>query len=217
MDPALIAHLAPRGLEPDTRDGRAFASLVAFDFLDTRVLGVRILGHADFPEVNLRSYVVEPGSGRRGVFFVRELVPRRAIVWVARTIYNEPYSHARMSSRVARTDASLEVRHEWTVDKRASSLMIRADVGAAVPDERSEAHFFKEHQWGFGRDRRGRTLMYEVHHPVWATHVVRETAINVDFGTLYGSEWAPLTNAAPHSVMLAAGSAVQVHNAKKLA
>src|SRR5262249_58326885 len=88
----------PPGLELDRRDGRAFASLVAFDFLDTRVLGVPWPGYRNFPEVNLRFYVRR--GGERGVVFVREFVPARLVAWLARQIYNEPYTALRMSSTV---------------------------------------------------------------------------------------------------------------------
>src|SRR4051812_2159224 len=68
---ALLTPRLPPGLELDTRpgladgptadrfapDGPAFVSLVAFDFLDTRVLGVPWPGYRNFPEINLRFYV----------------------------------------------------------------------------------------------------------------------------------------------------------------
>ena len=53
----LLRSRLPPGLELDRRDGQCFASLVAFDFLDTRVLGVPWPGFRHFPEVNLAVYV----------------------------------------------------------------------------------------------------------------------------------------------------------------
>ena len=45
--------------------------------------------HSNFEEVNLRFYVrrQEGSEVRRGVVFIREMVPRRAIAFVARTFY----------------------------------------------------------------------------------------------------------------------------------
>src|SRR5260370_5945784 len=60
VPPELVASYLPAGIEPDARDGRAFASLVAFDFRDTRVLGVAWPGFRNFPEVNLRGNVFRP-------------------------------------------------------------------------------------------------------------------------------------------------------------
>jgi uncharacterized protein YqjF (DUF2071 family) len=57
VDPALLQPFALRGTELDTFDGRAFVSLVGFQFVNTRVLGAPMRGHRTFEEVNLRIYV----------------------------------------------------------------------------------------------------------------------------------------------------------------
>src|SRR6187549_3207255 len=93
VPPELLAPLVPAGVALDLWRGRALVSVVGFRFLRTRVLGVPVPFHRDFDEVNLRFYVRrEAGTGdiRRGVTFVRELVPRPAISLVARLAYNEP-------------------------------------------------------------------------------------------------------------------------------
>ena len=63
-------------------------SLVAFEFRRTRVGGLAIPLHIAFPEINPRFYVRR--GGKRGVVFIRELVPRWAMGTVARLLYNEP-------------------------------------------------------------------------------------------------------------------------------
>ena len=100
---AVLEPLVPKHTVLDLFEGRALASMVGFRFLNTRVLGVPVPFHRDFDEVNLRFYVKRPmpdGSTRRGVVFVRELVPRAAIAYTARLLYNEPYSALPMHSRV---------------------------------------------------------------------------------------------------------------------
>ena len=87
--PALLERRLPPGLSLDLRDGQAFVSLVAFDFLDMCVLGRSWPGYRNFPELNLRFYVHD-GEGR-GVVFIREFVPHRLVAWLARVLYNEPY------------------------------------------------------------------------------------------------------------------------------
>ena len=79
----------PGGATIDTLEGSPRVSLVAFEFRRTRVRGLAIPRHIDFPEINLRFYVRH--GGERGVVFIRELVPRRAIATIARLLYNEPY------------------------------------------------------------------------------------------------------------------------------
>src|SRR5262245_26571807 len=93
----LLRPRLPPGLELDIWERQAFVSLVAFDFLQTRVLGVPWPGYRDFPEVNLRFYVRH--GNQRGVTFIREFVPRRLVAWMARLLYNEPYVAAPMRSQ----------------------------------------------------------------------------------------------------------------------
>src|SRR3954453_6961910 len=93
VDPSLLEPLVPRGTALDFWGGFAFVSLVGFLFANTRILGVAVPAHRTFEEVNLRFYVRRDvgGETRRGVTFIRELVPRRAIALTARLTYNEPY------------------------------------------------------------------------------------------------------------------------------
>ena len=114
IDPGILAGLVPAGTELDLWQGRALVSVVGFHFRRTRVMGVAIPGHSNFEEVNLRFYVRREGpeGWRRGVVFVKEIVPRFAIAWVARALYNEnyvalPMRHAIVGrSRAARSGAS---------------------------------------------------------------------------------------------------------------
>src|SRR5688572_22928209 len=104
----MLAALVPHGTALDLWRGRCLVSVVGFRFLDTRVLGVPVPGHRDFDEVNLRFYVRrahDDGALRRGVTFVREIVPRRAIALVARATYNEPYCTLPMCSVAPRRPA----------------------------------------------------------------------------------------------------------------
>src|SRR5947207_15393400 len=88
VDPSLLAGRVPAGTDLDLYDGRCFVSLVGFMFLDTHMFGVTIPWHVNFEEVNLRFYV-KPQAGdeiRRGVVFIKEIVPRVAIATVARVM-----------------------------------------------------------------------------------------------------------------------------------
>ena len=217
VPPDLLRHRLPDELELDTRDGRAFASLVAFDFLETRVLGVAWPGFRNFPEVNLRFYVRDRRGGERGVMFVREFVPQRFVAWVARTIYNEPYAAVPMRSRVDVSGDAISVAHELTVGGRTHAIRASGDAAAVCPAETSDAHFFKEHRWGFGRSRGGRCIRYEVVHPTWECHAVREWSLDLDWAGVYGPEWAVLQDVRPVSVVLAKGSGVRVLPKRSLA
>jgi uncharacterized protein YqjF (DUF2071 family) len=81
VDSAVLRPWVPAGTEIDLWNDRCFVSVVGFQFLDTRLLGIPIPFHRDFEEVNLRFYVkrVVGSEIRRGVVFVKEIVPRRAL------------------------------------------------------------------------------------------------------------------------------------------
>jgi uncharacterized protein YqjF (DUF2071 family) len=210
FDPRVLDPILPPGCVADTVDGRAFASLVAFDFLDTRVLGVRWPGFVHFPEINLRYYVRGP-DGRRGVAFVGELVPQRLVAWMARTLYNEPYRAVPMTSRVEEDERTITMRHAATIGGREQTLHVVGAKPSHVPATDSVEHFFKEHEWGFGTRRGGRLVTYRVVHDVWAVYPVASHELNLDVGLAYGERWAFLDDATPRHVALAAGGPVKVY------
>src|SRR5262249_32884123 len=153
-----------------TRDDNAFVSLVAFEFANTRVLGMSCPGQRNFPELNLRFYVRHHGD--RGVVFKREIVAKRLVAWLARTIYNEPYCVAPLTSHCREDEASrtMEYRLKWA--GREHVLRVTGRKPAYLPESGSDEHFFKEQRWGYGCTRRGQALRYEVAHPPWEVYSV---------------------------------------------
>ncbi|MCU0705487.1 MAG: DUF2071 domain-containing protein [Fimbriiglobus sp.] len=206
-DDLAATHLPP-GVELDRFEGQAFGSLVGFQFLNTKVLGVGWPGFRNFPEWNLRIYVRY--QGLRGVCFVREYVPQRFVSWVARAVYNEPYHAARMAMRVIETPELLTASYAVEVGGKAHSLTASGAKPAVRPGPDSLEHFFKEHSWGFGRTHGGKLLRYEVNHPEWDVYPVEAFSADVDWGLLYGPAWAVMNGVPPASVVLAAGSGVSV-------
>ena len=204
-DNLLAPHL-PRGLTLDRWDGSTLVSLVAFDFLDTRVFGCRWPGLVDFPELNLRFYVRQ--GERRGVCFLREYVPSRIIASAARLMYNEPYRSAAYAKEGC--------DHVLRVGGRAHRISWTRSGEPTTPATDSLAHFLKEHEWGFGRTRGGDSICYRVHHPIWRVWPEVSPKIDVDFPLLYGKEWAFLGETKPRSVILAEGSEIAVYRAEPM-
>src|SRR6266571_4132807 len=128
VDPSLLASLVPRGTEIDYENGQTFLSIVGFLFLDTRLLGLPIPLHRNFEEVNLRFYVRKKSADtwRRGVVFIRELVPRRAVALIARTFYGERYFAVPMKHRIEHVDLALDVEYSWRRAAKWESLQMRA-------------------------------------------------------------------------------------------
>ena len=215
VPPALLQARLPRGLELDTRDGNAFVSLVAFEFLNTRFRGIPCWGYRRFPELNLRFYVRQGHD--RGVIFLREFVRPRLIAWVARAIYNEPYRVAPLTSHCHDDGDGRTMEYRLTHGGREYVLRVSGRKPAYSPNRDSDEHFFKEHYWGFGRTRRGEALRYEVAHPVWEVFPVQSYHIDLDWVSVYGPEWEALNKATPVSTVFAVGSAIAVYPKTMLA
>lgn len=206
---ALARHLTA-GLSADRLGGEARVSFVAFDFAQTRVYGVAVPGQVNFPEINLRCYV-RTGEDR-GIVFIREFVPKLAVVVAARLRYNEPYLRIPMRSDVRPADGDptrLRVRHVF--GDRLSSVTAEVDAVGTFPPEGSDGRWLTHQAFGFGRTRLGRLRKYRVEHPLWSLHAVHSLQLDVDFAGLYGPEWAFLEGATPSHVTFAAGSEVAVY------
>ena len=93
VDPEVLTPFLPPGIELDAWQGKTLASIVGFEFAEVRILNRSIPFHRDFEEMNLRFYVRRRTADgwRRGVVFVRELVPLPAVALLARRVYGEPY------------------------------------------------------------------------------------------------------------------------------
>lgn len=216
VDPEMLQSRLPRGVELDLFEGQAVCSLVGFRFEDTRVLGLKWPGYRNFPEINLRFYVRESHDDRRGVVFVRELVKHRVVAGIARGIYNEPYVRAKIFDRWEEQDGTRRVEYSFRYGGGDGTMRVEADAAGEIPSDDSTEHWFKEHQWGYGITRSGRMLRYEVQHPHWACYPIRSSVINVDWGQIYGPEWAHMRDAKPTSVVLAAGSEIKVFGAQAI-
>src|SRR2546421_10273228 len=128
VDPKIVAPLVPPGTEIDFENCETFASVVGFLFLDTRLLGLPVPLHRNFEEVNLRFYVRKKSADtwRRGVVFVRELVPRRAIALVARAFYGERYLALPMKHDIKHVDLRVSVAYSWRRGRKWESLTMTA-------------------------------------------------------------------------------------------
>jgi uncharacterized protein YqjF (DUF2071 family) len=155
VDPSLLRRYVPDGTELDDVQGITYVSLIGFQFNRTRVRGVAIPFHQDFEEVNLRFYV-RRGS-KKGVVFIRELVPRFAIAAVARLAFNENYSCVPMAHRIkGREDGkTAAAEYSWGSKANRCALTIETDGPRFLPAEGSLSQFITEHYWGYAAQRGG--------------------------------------------------------------
>jgi uncharacterized protein len=220
VSPDVLMPYVPVGTELDSWGGTTWVSVVGFRFVSTRVLGFAAPGHVNFEEVNLRFYVRRrDGDGwKRGVVFMRELVPRRAIAWVARAWYNEPYRALPMRHAIERSDdgSALRVRYEWKQATDWEGISIATHGVAAPLVDGSEEEFITEHYWGYTRQRDGSTIEYRVEHPRWNVWQARDATLSCDVASLYGHQFARYLGGSPQSAFLADGSPVTVGRPTRL-
>ncbi len=214
IDPAALHPLLPRGVELDLWEGEALVSMVGFLFLRTRMLGLAVPFHQNFEEVNLRFYVRrrEADGWRRGVTFVREIVPRRAIAWTARALYNEPYLACPMRHVV--TPEKCE--YAWRIGGKWHRLAasIRGEPAPMAPG--SAADFIFEHYWGYTAQRDGGTVEYQVEHPSWRVWNAENPLLECDAGAVYGRAFEDALRLPPRSAFVAEGSAVTVRGGRRI-
>ena len=208
VEEAVVRPYLPEGVEPDVVAGQALVSLIAFDFVDTRIRGRRIPGFVDFPEVNFRTYVRQ--GDRQGVVAIRELVPSPLAAAVGRLRFNEPFRSTPMESRTASMGDELVVEHRWRWKDRRYFVRMTADQASAPSTQEGPAHHLLGRRWAFGTSRHGEPIVLRVEHPHWALRPVRTVDFEVDFAALYGPEWAVLNERRPSSTLLAVGSPVSI-------
>lgn len=217
VDPALLASRIPAGTELDHYEGRYFVSLVGFQFQDTRIKGWPIIGHRNFEEVNLRFYVrrKEDGEWRRGVVFIKEIVPRWAIAFIARTLYGEPYISMPMAHDVRRPGKSQagHAEYRWRLSTGWNRIHAELRGVPVYPEPGSLQEFIIEHYWGYTK-RGDRTDEYAVEHSPWKIYDATNPVAECHIAELYGNEFVPVLSAPPTSAFMAEGSPVVVRSGR---
>lgn len=220
VDPRLLREYVPPGTELDSHGGRTLVSLVGFQFLRTRLFGVfTVPFHTNFEEVNLRFYVRrrENGDVRRGVVFIREIVPKRAVAMLARLAYGENYDRYPMRHRVTSDGWTKSAEYEWRVASGWARLHSEAAGEPAHPAEGSIEQFVTEHYWGYSAQRNRGSVGYHVTHPQWRVWKSLRAGFEGDGTEIYGSEFGATLQRPPDSAFIADGSPVVVFAAKRVA
>ena len=212
-DPAILEKYLPPRTELDHFNGIHYVSLVGFLFMNTKVRGIGFPFHRTFQEVNLRFYVryKEHDNWKRGVVFVKEIVPRRIISFIANTIYGEKYVCLPMRHNWLTLDNNkLSIEYYWKVNNQWDFIRAIADQHAKIYDEGTEENFITEHYWGYTNLPKKMTGEYRVTHPQWRIHHVHSYKIRCSTEALYGKEFVETLQQPPRSVFLAEGSDITV-------
>lgn len=218
IDAKTLEKYVPKGTELDLWNNKCYVSLVGFMFKQTEVLNVKIPFHIDFEEVNLRFYVkrFENGEWKRGVVFIKEIVPKPAITFIANILYNEHYQTNKMRHSVTENDTSTTFVYQWKNNNKWNSIQLETNSNQTEIELNSEAEFITEHYFGYTKYNENTTFEYEVTHPRWQQLEVINCKIDVDFENNYGKDFSFLQDLKPFSTFLAIGSKITVGNKKTI-
>ncbi len=216
----ILKKYVPAHTELDEWNGKYYVSLVGFMFLDTKVLGLKIPFHINFEEVNLRFYVRYKEEGfsstwKRGVVFIREIVPKGMIAWAANVLYGEKYLALPMRNTQVQTKEIVSVEYAWQFKNQWNTIKVEAKNQPQAFIDGSEEQFITEHYWGYTQNK-AQTSEYQVEHPPWEVYPTSSYEINCNFKALYGKDFEQLASQTPTSVFLAKGSEISVRQGRKL-
>lgn len=218
VEPEVLEKYIPAGTEIDIWNNKCYVSLVGFLFKETKVLGLKVPFHINFEEVNLRFYVkrFENGEWKRGVVFIKEIVPKKAITFIANTLYQEHYETRKMRHQITEMENNKTFNYQWKVDEKWNTIKLETEKELKAIEVDSEAEFITEHYFGYTKIDDFKTFEYEVTHPRWQQYEVLNYEVDIDFGKNYGTDFEFLQKQKPTSIFLAKGSKIGVKNKRKL-
>lgn len=218
VDSSVLLPYLPPKTELDLFEGKAYVSVVGFLFVNTKMVGIKIPFHINFEEVNLRFYVKHKAKDgwRRGVVFIKEIVPKFAISTVANLIYKEHYETCKMRHKWIINDEVIDISYSWKKKGLWNSISVKANNIPTEIQPNSDLEFITEHYWGYTKINETKSFEYEVKHPIWKIYPIIEHKIDVDFGVVYGKDFDFLKRQEPASIMLAEGSEISVEKAVRI-
>jgi uncharacterized protein YqjF (DUF2071 family) len=219
---SLLTPLLPKGVELDSWNGQAFVSIVGLSFEHLRVLSVPVPFYRRFQQVNLRFYVRRTSGRdcRKGVVFIREFVPYRAMIAASRLLYNQRYCFARMehhvetgpvaheleSGRCSSGEVPTAVEYCWRYSGRWNQMRVKAASSPEVPRAGSFEEFITRRPWGYCR-RRNASLEFQVSRAEWLVSA-GSGSLDCDPARVFGKDFAGLLSDEPVSAFLSPGSPI---------
>ena len=212
INPNVLTPYLPHGVELDFYNNKTYVSLVGFMFKQTNLFNIPIPFLGTFEEINLRFYVkrIEGDSVKRGVVFINETVPYKAVAWVANRLYKERYIAIPTKNLIAIADSAKSIRYEWKINNEWNHIAVNATNESEEMLPGSIEEFIFEHYCGFTKINNQISQEYKVNHPRWAVNKVIDYSIHCDFKSMYGNDFNFLKNQQPGSVIIAEGSLVTV-------
>lgn len=217
IEPEALSPRVPPCTELDLWRGKTFMSIVGFLFLRPRIFGLPIFLQRRFVKVDLRFYVRrETAEGtRRGVTFIKQIVPKRAIASVGRRLHGETFVALPMAHKVDVSELSQAARgsieYKWYHHGRWNGMHVQIKDSAGFPPPDSEEEFTIERYWGYSALPNGSCLEYRIERPRWHLWQSSAAAFTCDDATIYGENLGACLIRSPSSAFVAEGSSVTLY------
>ena len=210
VEPQVVGDRLPPGLQVDIFEGKAWIGAVPFSMRGVRPRFLpSVPGLSNFPELNLRTYVVDT-NGRPGVWFYSLDTPKRLPNWIARTFFHLNYRFARMQVEAKGNLRAYKTELWMGTHWDAPQEYAWKRVGEPFAAEPGSLDFFLAERYRlFAYDRlREQLLTGRVHHqPYTLQRVNLERYSN----RLFSLNDLPQPKAAPVSAIASAGVDVRIH------
>ena len=199
LPPEVLRPLVHPALPLDTFEGRAWIAVTPFEVVGFRLrYSAPLLGMANFPETNVRTYVTI--DGKPGIYFFSLDAANPLAVVAARRLYRLPYFRARM--KVGGEGDHVDYSTERTSrDGPPAALRARyGPVGDCFHAERESLEYWLTERYClYTLDDEQHVHRADIHHPPWPLHPAEaELETNTMARPLgIGLEGEPLLHYAP--------------------
>ncbi len=213
VNPELLKPYLPKGVELDYYNNKTYISLVGFMFNDTSLFNIPIPFIGNFEEINLRFYVkrIEGDTVKRGVVFINETVPYKAVAWLAKKLYKEHYIAIPTKNSIEIIKNIKKVKYSWKMKQKWNKLEVNTYTEKEAMASESMEEYIFEHYYGYTKVANHLAQEYRVNHPKWLINKVINYSIDCDFQGMYGDDFSCLNNCEPESVIMAEGSPVSIN------
>lgn len=155
VNPSVLALYLPNGVELDFYNNKIYVSLVGFMFKNTSLFNIPIPFLVTFEEINLRFYVkrIEGDITKRGVVFINETVPYKAVAWLANKLYKEHYIVIPTKSSLVDSVSNKNIRYEWKINGEWNHIAVNAAKENEPMLPGSVEEFIFEHYFGYTKNK----------------------------------------------------------------
>ena len=217
VHPSLLAPMVPARAILDLWNGDALLSLVGMRAVNVRVSGLPVPLHQDFDQISMRFCVRREVAGetRRGLVFVKQIVPSASMTLVDRLLYHANYVNAPTRHDIEPGEQGW-TSYEWLVGERWNRFSAVRAGAAVAPAEQSIEEFISHRPWAYSRQADGSTLESCAEHPRWEVWPAQEMLLDCDVAPLFGVEYVPVFASQPIATFVAVGSTVALNTPRRV-